>query len=329
MTQQDTAVGGATDNDTVIAAEPSIEDRFAAITDDEQETDPATDEAPQGDEPIVEGEPELEADDIETDDLPPITAPDSWPDEDKTAFADLPRALQERVSAREKEREKFVQSKSREAAQATQAAEQRAVGIVQQIQQAQIQQLAALLPDVPEEPSAHLLVQDPQAYAAEMDYVRQMRGYRASIEQQIVQIAEAQKQGEQQSLQAQKTASMELLQQEFPELLDKEKGPELAKAIQSTGFALGYSDDQLANVDGHDVLALRTAMGWKTKAEKYDALMAKQMDRVRSAKELPRVSRPGSATTKGAVANQRYTADRQAMRNGDKDAAARVFSRFV
>jgi hypothetical protein len=44
---------------------------------------------------------------------------------------------------------------------------------------------------------------------------------------------------------------------------------------------------------------------------------------------MPRVSKPGVAQGKGAVANQRYTADRQAMKSGDQDAAARVFSRFL
>jgi hypothetical protein len=63
-------------------------------------------------------------------------------------------------------------------------------------------------------------------------------------------------------------------------------------------------------------------------AAKYDKLMAQKMDRVRSAKDLPRVSRPGAAQPRGAAEGQRYQADRQAMRNGDKD-AQRVFAKFL
>lgn len=328
MTQQETAVGGATNDEPVIAAEPTIEDRFAALSDEPQE-EPADGQKPQGDEPIAEAEPELEADEIDDADLPPITAPVSWPEEDKAAFSELPRALQERVSARETEREKFVQAKSREASQAAQIAESKAFERVQALQNTQIQQLVALLPDIPEEPSAHLLATDPASYAAEMDYVRQMARYRSGLEGQIRSIAEQQQQAEEQQKQGQMQASIKLLQDEFPEYLDKDKNPDLAKALKATGLAMGYSEDQLSQVDGQDILSLRTAMGWKDKADKYDRLVAKQMEKVRAAKDLPRVSRPGSATGKGAVANQRYTADREAMRNGDRDAAARVFGRFL
>jgi len=53
------------------------------------------------------------------------------------------------------------------------------------------------------------------------------------------------------------------------------------------------------------------------------------MEKVREAKNMPRVSKPGTAQAPGAAANQRYTADREAMRRGDKDAASRVFGRFL
>jgi hypothetical protein len=44
---------------------------------------------------------------------------------------------------------------------------------------------------------------------------------------------------------------------------------------------------------------------------------------------MPKVSKPGVAQGKGQIANQRYTADRQAMQRGDADAAKRVFSNFI
>lgn len=326
MTQPNEAVGGATDNDTVIAAEPTIEDRFAAFAEPEKEEEA---EEAQPVETSTEGEPELEAIEVEADDIAPIQPPVSWPDEDKAAFADLPRALQERVTAREAEREKFVQSKSREAAQARLVAEREASERVQSVQQAQIAQLVSLLPEVPQEPSAHLLASDPVAYADQMDYVRQMRAYRAELENNIYGIAQAQQQETEKQQQASMQASIELLQSEFPEFLEADKAPELQKAIRSTGLALGYSEDQLKAVDGQDILAIRTAMQWKEKAERFDALMAKQMEKVRQAKKLPAVTRPGAAPAKGAIANQRYTADRQAMRQGDTDAALRVFNKFL
>lgn len=334
MTQQETAVGGATNDEPVIAAEPTLEDRFAAFSEEPQADDPA-DEQPQGDAP-AEDEPILEADDLEETDLPPIDVPVSWPDEDKAAFAELPRALQERISAREGEREKFVQAKSREAATSAQRARDEAAQRIQDLHDGQIRQLVSLLPEIPPEPSAQLLVNDPQQYAAEMDYVKQVAAYRRELEGQIVGIAENQKQHEAQAAHDKRQADIAMLQQELPEYFDPQnagfseaKLAEFQQTVKSTALAAGYSEDQLAHADGADLLALHKAAGWKTKADKYDALMAKQMAKVREAKDLPRVSRPGSATTKGAVANQRYTADREAMRNGDRDAAQRVFGRFV
>lgn len=335
MTQPTEAVGGATNDEPVIAAEPTLEDRFAAFADEPQADDPPVDDQPQGDQP-AEDEPILEAEDIEETDLPPIDVPVSWPDEDKAAFAELPRALQERISAREGEREKFVQSKSREAATSIQRAKEEASQQIHDLYDGHIRQLVSLLPEIPPEPSAQLLVNDPQQYAAEMDYVKQVAAYRRELEGQIVGIAENQKQHQAQAATDKRQADIALLQQELPEYFDPKnaafseaKLAEFQTNVKSTAHALGYSDDQLKDADGFDLLALHKVSAIKAKADKYDALMAKQMEKVREAKNLPRVSRPGSATTKGAAANQRYTADREAMRNGDPDAAQRVFGRFV
>lgn len=322
MTQPEEAVGGTSNDDPIVAAEPTIEDRFAAIVDeDEGEEVPAPE--------TQTDEPELEADDLDDEDVPPIHPPTSWPDEDKAAFADLPRALQERVTAREAEREKFVQAKSREASTARTQAEQQAVAYIKQQNEMHAQQLVSLLPDIPEEPSAHLLTQDPNAYAEAIDYRNWALREHHRASQTIQQLATQQQQLDQyQGTQAMQ-ASVELLAQEFPEFLDGTTRPELVKKITSTGIALGFSQDQLNSVDGAEVLALRKASEWKDKADRYDSLMAKRMDKVREAKTLPRVSRPGAAQPRGAAANQRYEADRQAMKAGDKDAAVRVFSRFV
>lgn len=327
MTQPEQAVGGS--NDTIIAAEPTIEDRFAAVVDEpQQEEEP---EAEQGDDLAPEPEEdgaELEADDIEDDDVQPIPPPASWPDEDKAAFADLPRDLQERVSAREVEREKFIQSKSREAKQVQQQVANEAADAIRKVQDAHVQQIVALLPTVPEEPSAHLLVNDPQRYADELDqrnWALQMHAY---AQQQIAAIGSNRDAIDKAQAQQELQSSIDLLREEFPDFLDEAKRPELIKQVKSTGHALGYSEDQLNGVNGNDILALRVASEWKTKADRYDALMAKRMDKVREAKSLPRVSRPGVAQPKGAAANQRYAADRDAMRAGDKDATIKVFSKF-
>ena len=323
MTQPEMAVGGA--GDTVVAAEPTLEDRFAAFGDEPQE-----EEAPP---PVGEDDPPLEVDPADLEDevaeLPPIVAPVSWTAEEKEEFAELPRALQETLTRREAEREKFVQTKAQEVKAATHKAEQQALEAITQANNAHVQQLRALLPQIPEKPSARLQLTHPEAYANAIDAHEWAIAQHQQAQQVVQQIAARQQQAEAQAQSLQDEYNEKLLRENFPEYFDETKGPELRKQLQSTALELGYSADQLANVDAHDVLAMKAVSELRADALKYRTLMAKQMEKVRDAKKLPRVSRPGVPQGKGAVDGQRYAADRQAMQRGDRDAAARVFSKFL
>jgi hypothetical protein len=330
MTQPTEAVGGATSNDTVIAAEPTIEDRFAALSGEEQDHDEAAsvDEPSEEDPPIVadsEAEPEAE----ETD-LPPIQPPTSLTAEEKEAFKNWPRDAQEAMTRRVGELEKGYHTKAQEAARTRAAVEQQAVAQITQIQDTHIQHLTALLPAIPERPSPRLQIEDPYAYADQME-AHDWALAQHQQAQQVIQQIEAQRGQLQQAAEVQeRQQAVQMLQEAFPEYLDQgQAGAELRTKLGSTALALGYSQDQLGSVSGQDILAMRTAHDWKEKADKYDALISKQMEKVREAKKLPPVSRPGAAQPKGAAANQRYMADREAMRKGDRDATARVFDRFL
>ena len=327
MTQPEQAVGGATD-EPVIAAEPTIEDRFSNLLADDDA--PTAENAQEADEPVVvdvqadEGEdaPEEIAE-------PPVSAPTSWSDEDKAVFAQLPPDAQKIIARRESERDKFLNAKSQEARQQALAIQQQTVQQLGQLQASYAQQLAALIPHVPEEPSAHLLATDPYAYAAQLEGHKQAAGQRNAIVAQLQQIAQQQQAAEQHMTAQERQATIQTLAETFPEFIAQDTGPDLQKTLGATAAALGYGPQQIAEATAQDILAMRNAHEWKTKADKYDALMAKQMEGVRAAKNLPSVSRPGAAQPKGARANERYNADRKAMRQGDKDATARVFSRFL
>lgn len=320
MTQLEEAVGGT--DEPIIAAEPTIEDRFAAVIDDEQPEE-ASQEAPEGE------EPELDESDLEDEAPEPIKPPVSWPDEKKALFADLPREVQEVIAERETDRERFIQSKSREAKQAQAEAETKALQHIQDARALHMQQLQALLPTIPQKPSAHLQYEDPQQYAYELDLHDATVAQHNWIVQQMDAIGQ-QHQLAQTTMRAQQEAqSLEVLREALPEYFDQEKGAELRQALRSTALELGYSEEMIANVDASDVLALKRVSDMKAKADKYDALMSKRMEKVREAKKLPAVSKPGVARGKGTLANESYTRDRLAMRDGDRDAATRVFSRFL
>lgn len=332
MTQPNEAVGGA--SDTVVAAEPTLEDRLSAAMTDEDQEQPEEDQpdaSPADDEePIAADEDaEVEAEDVPEGDEPPITPPVSWTAEEKEVFKGLPRDVQEVVSRREADREKFVQSKAQEARQASVEAEKRALDALSNRLQAHSAAVSRLMVQVPQRPSHQLQADDPYSYAEQMDAYERATAHNQWIEQSyssaVQEAQRAQQVIQQQSLQETEAA----LREKFPEYLDPTEGPKLRQELGSIALELGYSVDQLANVDANDILAMRQVATYKAKAEKYDALVAKKMEGVRAAKNLPRVSRPGTAQGGKAAANQRYTADRKAMREGDRDAAARVFQRFL
>jgi hypothetical protein len=336
MTQPTEAVGGS--NDTIVAAEPTIEDRFAARAEalfGDEEREPEEDE-PQGDihpedaaalEAEV-AEEELAEAEIDDADLPPITPPVSWTAEEKEEFASLPRALQETLGRREAEREKFVQTKAQEVKTATQKAEQDAAEQITRLQNAHVQTLQALLPEIPARPPAHLMATNPAGYASQLEMHENALAQHRYVQQVVQQVAAQQEAAERAAAQQEAKDNEAALRDQFPEYFT-EQGPELERSLRSTALALGYSEDQLDHVNAQDVLAMRQASEWKAKADKFDTLMARQMEKVREAKKLPKISKPGTTQGKGVIESQRYASDRQAMRSGDMDAAARVFGRHL
>jgi hypothetical protein len=331
MTQPETAVGGA--SDTFVAAEPTLEDRLSAAIGDEAEQPRKQEgeaETPQGTEAAPE---ELTEDDLEGPEAegseaePLITPPVSWTAEEKATFAELPPAQQKIIARREAERESFLQTKANEAKQVRETVTEQANQHIQQLQAAFAQNLQALLPQIPEKPSHMLSVDDPYAYAEQMEAHEWAVAQHQWAQQQLQTIG-AQQQQKAQAEARQKADEMRTtLAEKWPEFLSPASGPKLQQELGSIMTELGLGD--LNNADAGDILALKEVSGWRAKAQKYDTLMAQKMDRVRAAKDLPKVTRPGSAQPKGAAAQANYQRDRELMQGGDMQAAARAVSRFI
>jgi hypothetical protein len=328
-TQPEMAVGS--DDQHVVAAELTPEERLNAAFDDpanqkqDEEGDDPDAQAEAGDE--LEDDPESEAQD---DDLPPIAPPVSWDDEAKEVFKALPREAQEIVQKREAEREKFVQSKSQEAAQARAAATQQAQADLAQISASyaqQLQQVAASLQA--EEPDPMLQVTDPIAYAQQMRTYRQAEAQRNHAQQMATQHAQQAQALAYQAEQQHNAEQHRIIVENFPEYADPTTGPALQRSLTAVAKELGYPDELIGQARASDILAMRTAAEWKAKAEKYDALQRTKMEKVRSAKGKPPVSaKPGMAQAPGAARQQQYAADREAMRSGDTRATQRVVDSF-
>ncbi len=335
MTQPSEAVGGSNDTTVVAAADVPIEDRLASAFGGDPDEQPEPEQAATPDDDGPEEEAELTPDDIsdnedeaeapEEGEPEPIKPPVSLTAEEQEDFKTWPREAQEAFSRRVGELEKGLHSKAQEAKQVRSQVETEAMAAIKQLQDNYAASIQALLPQVPPRPSHQLQADDPWAYAEQMDaHERAVAQHQWS--QQQLQAIQSQRSAAQQAEQQQvHQRELEALREALPEWFDATEGPKLHEQMKSIALDLGYSAEQLHDATASEILALKKVSELKVKADKFDTLMAKKMESVRAAKGMPKVSRPGTPRGKGQVANERYTADRQAMRSGDRDAALRVF----
>jgi hypothetical protein len=170
---------------------------------------------------------------------------------------------------------------------------------------------------------------NPQAFYAQQERFENAVAQQRELQQQSQQYAQQAQARAMQVAQAEQAEQHRIIVERFPEYADPATGPELQRKLTGIAKELGYPDELIGQARATDILAIRTASDWKAKADKYDALMAKQMEKVRAARGKPPVTaKPGTAGAPGAARQAQYAQDREAMRQGDKDATARVLDSF-
>ena len=311
-------------------------DPFEAIAEDmlgesaQEEEEPA--EAAEEEAPEAEPEADEEAEDeleIEEEDLPPIDPPHSLTAEDKEKFKSLPREAQEFTARRIGELEKGFQTKAQEAAQAKQTAHLEALQVVEQIKTQAVEQLqhyAKQFEVAP--PSASLLRSNPDAYAQQLEAYQ----YYSAQREQAQRDADKARDEQAQVQAAREAHEAEIFRQrleaELPEALDPVHGQKLLQEIAATAETLGFDPNQISDVSA--IKALKVTSEWKTKADKYDALMKRQMERVRQGKNPPPITKPGTArtpdATKAARANAAWETARSAKSRNVRDEALAVWA---
>lgn len=289
------------------------------------------DEAPEDDAAESEEGEEGEEDSAAAE---PVDAPVSWTKEDKAIWGDLPAEAQAVIQRREAERDKFVQAKSVEAAQARDRVANEARDIITKLHQESATKYDALASAImPQKPDQRLLYSDdPSHHNA---YHRQMAAYEGQMAQlqQLQQLSaqhqQAAQSAQEQSQQAERAMDAQRLREQLPEWFDS--ASTIQADLQSIGKELGYPDELMAEASSTDIMALKKALDWKAKAEKFDAmnksLNDKKMEAVRAAKGLPKMAKPGVKPTKqqmNAVGKQK-TWDRLKANPKDADAAADFF----
>jgi len=259
-------------------------------------------------------------------DEPAIAAPVSWGHDAKNLFAQLPPELQEKVSEREAQRERAIQTATSAAAEARRNAVAEANALFadqQHLYASHLEQIAAQM--MPQRPDPALLAQDPQSfYQLQAQYESQAAQAEALSQAAAMAEAEAQQR-------AAITRHHELAQdhavlaQQFgDDWTDASRRRALLTDLEEVGATLGYSMELMGQANATDIMALRAAAEWKAKADRYDQLQSSRTSAIRAARGAPRVAKPGTVPNRAersAHSRDAAWARAKAERSGDAYAA--------
>lgn len=302
--------------DTTDDAAAALDDYFAQQDEGEPvDDDSPEDDAPEGDEP-EDDEQDDESDEPET----AIDAPVSLNAEEKAVFAQLPVEAQQAWAASETRRNAQVQEATTKAAHAERSAKTQAAEAHSKAKAVFATQLAEFASHLsPQMPDAELARVNPGEYIAQKAQYDAMKAQHDELVQQVAALGDEASQEIDQAFIQQR--DRELLA--IPEVANEETRGDFFDRALGAAEALGYERDILLR-DGNatDFKALVAAHGWKQDADKYKALMAKQMTRVREAKS----AKPNAAQPLGSGKARAQVKTQQRLREtGDiRDAAAAI-----
>lgn len=314
---------------------PAIDDDASALaaldtifSDEAQE--PVADEEPtgetdEGDEPETD-EAEDGEDEADEPEAPAIEPPASLTAEEKAAWAQLPPEAQLMLKSVEARRTTETQrglERAREAQRDAESAAAARVAEAQRLfaeQQAQLaQRYAPVKPNPAQFPDWHTYS------AAQARYEAQVAQHE-SIVQQLTGLHEEASQ-EQQRLESESMRRMVAqVRDDVPEFADTAQFRELMDKLTPLAIELGYPEELLSDASPIDIRAIKRAAEWKADSDKYKALMARQMTKVRAGKS----AKPNAAQPLGSgKARASQTAIQRLKQTGsDADALAALDSIF-
>jgi hypothetical protein len=325
MVQQDTATVEQPTDAGIPLDDAILKAAGIEMDDPVPEKEEEEDELPEGEAEADEADEEADGEEDSADEpIEAIKPPVSLNKEQRTAFEQLPPDLQKVWAETEAQRNEQVRIKTTEAAEATRSATTQAKAELAQHLQSYAAELEVYAEAfLPRRPDVGLLGVDPAAYAQEAALYEQLSAQHETLMQRVNAARGQSAQLDQGRIAEQVQAEQALLKSEWPEILDPAKQSELWGGIQETAKAIGFDPAVLANANATEMLALRKVSELKAKADRWDAFQARKMDKVRAAKELPRVSRPGTAPARQSNAQKAEQAFSRARtsRSGDDYAA--------
>lgn len=250
-----------------------------------------------------------------------IEAPPSLNAEEKARFAQLPKEAQRLIAEVETRRNGQVQTATTKASEAQRTAEMRAAQADAQAKAVYAQQLKTFADALaPQRPDPMLAQTDPATFIA---LNAQYDAARAQHEDFVQQVTALSQEADTQMTQAE-IAERDAALMAIPEVQNAETRENFFKRAIGAANVLGLDMGQINHATAKELKALRDISDWQEKAEKYDAAMARQMQRVREGKRNP-TARPNSGRSLSSEGRGLRDAKQRAKASGDlKDAAAAI-----
>jgi hypothetical protein len=284
---------------------------------------------------VVEGDdPEIELDAPEEEDgksgepETAIDAPASLNAEEKALFAQLPEEAQRAWAASETRRNTQVQTATTKAAEAQRLADERAATADAQAKKVYATQLMSFVQGLaPAAPSPQLAIADPGRYIAEKaQYDADLAQLNTFAQQVMALDTEADTQLDKTFIESRDRALYAI-----PEVQNEATRSEFFGKAVEAAKALNLDTPALNRATADEWQKLRQVHDWKTKADKYDAAMSRQMQRVREGKpSSSKTMRPGAAQPVGSAPNKAFGDATQRLKSsGSIDDAAAAFKHFI
>ena len=153
--------------------------------------------------------------------------------------------------------------------------------------------------------------EDPMNYMVKRDTFNELKENAKKIEEEKKSLAIQQQKEYAEKMQDTIKQQQEIIKTKLPEWEDSDKGPKLKQAIKSYAVSQGFTEEEVNSlVDARSVVILHKAM-------LHDNIINSKIAK-KKAKVVPKVTKPGTGTTKGEVASEKNAKLRAKVRKSGK-----------
>ena len=165
--------------------------------------------------------------------------------------------------------------------------------------------------------------EDPSEYMLKRDQYRELQDSQREVAEEQQRLVRKQQEEAQAKWQEELTRQQEIMAQRLPDWADPEKGPKLKREIKSFAVKKGFTEQEVNTlIDARSVDVLHKAMLYENL---LDAKISKK-----KAKVVPKVTRPGTKTTKAEVDSEKVKQQRQRLkRTGHVNDASKLIETLL